>query len=241
MSSAYMLSLIPFLPSKFPPFTFPAFSSPSRPAHPPRFRRRARRKPPDTEMSVTVSRSGSSLRIGSDDAEPFLGSRTGAGKGDTLTTETDLEACSTSSKTSAPRKNKYRLRNITLFGVDLSPDNIAVAMVYFVQGVLGLARLAVNFFLKDDLHLDPAETAVISGFSALPWLIKPLYGFISDSVPLFGYRRRSYLVLSGLLGALSWSLMATFVDSKYGAAFCTLIGSLSVAFSDVVSNSCLVI
>ena len=59
----------------------------------------------------------------------------------------------------------------------------------------------------------------------------------SDSVPLFGYRRRSYLVLSGLLGALSWSLMATSVDSKYGAAFCILLGSLSVAFSDVVSVS----
>lgn len=29
--------------------------------------------------------------------------------------------------------------------------------------------------------------------------------------------------------------MATFVDSKYGAAFCILLGSLSVAFSDVVS------
>lgn len=57
----------------------------------------------------------------------------------------------------------------------------------------------------------------------------------SDSFPLFGYRRRSYLVLSGLLGALSWTLMSTFVDSKYGAAFCILLGSLSVAFSDVVS------
>ncbi|KAE8658352.1 Folate-biopterin transporter 1 [Hibiscus syriacus] len=88
-------------------------------------------------------------------------------------------------------------------------------MVYFVQGILGLARLAVSFYLKDNLHLDPAETAVITGFSALPWLVKPLYGFIGDSIPLFGYRRRSYLVLSGLLGALSWSLMATFVDSKY--------------------------
>ncbi len=31
-------------------------------------------------------------------------------------------------------------------------------------------------------------------------VIKPLYGFISDSVPLFGYRRRSYLVLCGLIG-----------------------------------------
>ncbi|XP_073054401.1 folate-biopterin transporter 1, chloroplastic isoform X1 [Primulina eburnea] len=113
-------------------------------------------------------------------------------------------------------------------------------MVYFVQGVLGLSRLAVSFYLKDDLHLDPAETAVISGVSSLPWLVKPLYGFISDSIPLFGYRRRSYLVLSGLLGALSWVLMATFVDSKYGVAFCILLGSLSVAFSDVVVDSMIV-
>ncbi|KAF5203764.1 Folate-biopterin transporter 1 protein, partial [Thalictrum thalictroides] len=83
-------------------------------------------------------------------------------------------------------------------------------------------------------------TAVVTGISALPWLIKPLYGFISDSFPLFGYRRRSYLVLSGLLGALSWSLMATLVDSKYGTEFCILLGSLSVAFSDVVVDSMVV-
>ncbi|MFS7967402.1 putative MFS transporter superfamily, biopterin transporter family [Helianthus anomalus] len=141
---------------------------------------------------------------------------------------------------SIPQKNRYSMSSISCFGVELTPDNIAISMVYFVQGVLGLARLAVSFYFKDDLHLDPAETAVITGFSALPWLIKPLYGFISDSVPLFGYRRRSYLVLSGLLGALSWSLMATFVDDKYGAAFCILLGSLSVAFSDVVVDSMVV-
>ncbi|CAM0905473.1 unnamed protein product [Alopecurus aequalis] len=135
---------------------------------------------------------------------------------------------------------KSKLGYFTAFGVDLSPDNMAVAIVYFVQGVLGLARLAVSFYLKDDLHLDPAETAVISGFSSLPWLIKPIYGFISDSIPLFGYRRRSYLILSGFLGALSWSLMATVVNSKYGAAFSILLGSLSVAFSDVVVDSMVV-
>ncbi|KAJ6897691.1 hypothetical protein NC652_024486 [Populus alba x Populus x berolinensis] len=83
--------------------------------------------------------------------------------------------------------------------------------------------LIFNASWQDTNQVNKAENgkekaAVISGFSALPWLIKPLYGFISDSVPLFGYRRRSYLVLSGLLGALSWSLMSTCVDSKYSAA-----------------------
>ena len=79
----------------------------------------------------------------------------GAGNRDLLTTDMEGEVSSTSK--TASRKNKYRKSYIKCFGVDLSPDNIAVAMVYFVQGVLGLARLAVSFYLKDDLHLDPAE------------------------------------------------------------------------------------
>lgn len=159
-------------------------------------------------------------------------------KGDRL--NRDIEGGTYPSTTNVTRMSRPKMSSLKCFGVDLSPDNIAVAIVYFVQGVLGLARLAVSFYLKDDLRLDPAETAVISGVSALPWLIKPVYGFISDSIPLFGYRRRSYLILSGLLGALSWSLMATLVDSKYGAALCILLGSLSVAFSDVVVDSMVV-
>ncbi|CAL9061025.1 unnamed protein product [Musa banksii] len=159
-------------------------------------------------------------------------------KGDKLSSYTAGEA--QLSNTNIPQRSRSKISSITCFGVDLTPDNFAVAIVYFVQGVLGLARLAVSFYLKDDLHLDPAETAVITGLSSLPWLIKPLYGFISDSFPLYGYRRRSYLFLSGVLGALSWSLMATLVDSKYSAGICILLGSLSVAFSDVVVDSMVV-
>lgn len=44
------------------------------------------------------------------------------------------------------------------------------------------------------------QVAVLVGLAGLPWVIKPLYGFISDSIPLFGYRRRSYLMLCGLAG-----------------------------------------
>ncbi|KAH9574561.1 hypothetical protein CY35_01G064300 [Sphagnum magellanicum] len=135
---------------------------------------------------------------------------------------------------------RSRKKGYKLFGVNMTPETIAIAMVYFVQGILGLSRLAVSFFLKDNLHLDPAETAFLTGFSALPWLIKPLYGFISDGVPLFGYRRRSYLVLCGLLGALSWGSLALFVDNKYAAITVILLSSLSVAFADVVVDSIVV-
>ncbi|KAL8026313.1 hypothetical protein ABFX02_14G018400 [Erythranthe guttata] len=225
-------NLFPILPS-----TNPIFSILSLPPYVARFRRqptsfsirsRLRQKPPPETTSLRRS----------SDSGPSLNSSYSAGKGDLLITTVDEET--TSSDKDSFGKKKSPTNYNRLFGVDLTADNIAVAMVYFVQGVLGLSRLAVSFYLKDDLHLDPAETAIISGISSLPWLVKPLYGFISDSFPLFGYRRRSYLVISGLLGALSWSLMAAFVDSKYGVTFCILLGSLSVAFSDVVVDSMVV-
>ncbi|KAK9146634.1 hypothetical protein Sjap_006537 [Stephania japonica] len=236
--------LFSFSPSKPSSPTFSTFRRNPNPlaGASKRTRRKPRPKPPevdDMSVSLPISTPPQLLRDAEDEESRFSDSRIwDAESRGPLLSDIESETCS-SSKTATQKKRSY-INSLTCFGVELSPDNVAVAMVYFVQGVLGLSRLAVSFYLKDDLHLDPAETAVVSGVSALPWLIKPLYGFISDSIPLFGYRRRSYLVLSGLLGAFSWALMATFADSKYTAAFCILLGSLSVAFSDVVVDSMVV-
>ena len=49
--------------------------------------------------------------------------------------------------------------------------------------------------------------SALSGLFVLPWTIKPLYGFLTDAVPLWGYKRRSYLILCGLLGCLSYTAL----------------------------------
>lgn len=42
-----------------------------------------------------------------------------------------------------------------------------IAAVYLVQGILGLARLAVSYFLKDELQLDPATVSAVCGGNAV--------------------------------------------------------------------------
>jgi folate/biopterin transporter len=113
-------------------------------------------------------------------------------------------------------------------------------MVYTVQGILGLAKLAVSFFLKDQLGLAPAEVAALVGVAALPWVIKPVFGFVSDGLPIFGYRRRPYLVLSGFLGSAAWISLATVVHTPWAATLAIATTSLSVAFSDVLVDSLIV-
>ncbi len=126
------------------------------------------------------------------------------------------------------------------FGNEPTPELIAILSVYFVQGILGLARLAVSFFLKDDLGLTPAEVAAITGIASLPWVIKPLFGFLSDGLPILSYRRRPYIILSGILGAASWLAMATVVQSAATAMIVMLVSSVSVAISDVIADSLVV-
>jgi folate/biopterin transporter len=127
-----------------------------------------------------------------------------------------------------------------LLGQPLTTELVAILLVYFVQGILGLARLAVSFFLKDDLGLTPAEVAALTGIASLPWTIKPLFGFLSDGLPILRYRRRPYLILSGFLGALAWLGLATVVQTAWSATAMILLGSLSVAIADVIVDSLVV-
>jgi folate/biopterin transporter len=116
----------------------------------------------------------------------------------------------------------------------------AIATIYFVQGAMGLAHLSVSFFLKDRLALGPAQVASLIGIAMIPWTIKPLYGIISDSFPIFGYRRRPYLVLSSLLGTISWVCMATVVDSAKSATIAIGLASMAIAFFDAIIDALVV-
>lgn len=132
------------------------------------------------------------------------------------------------------------VENRILLGQPLTSELAAILLVYFVQGILGLARLAVSFFLKDDLGLTPAEVAALSGIATLPWTVKPVFGLLSDGLPIFGYRRRPYLILSGILGAGAWLALATVVQTGWAAIAAITLSSLSVAVSDVIVDSLVV-
>jgi folate/biopterin transporter len=137
-------------------------------------------------------------------------------------------------------KLKESLKEKVFFGNEPTPELIAILLIYFVQGILGLARLAVSFFLKDELGMTPAEVSAMLGVVAIPWIIKPLFGFMSDGLPIFGYRRRPYIVLSGLLGTSAWVALATIVHTPLAATGAIALSSLSLAVSDVIADSLIV-
>jgi MFS family permease len=118
--------------------------------------------------------------------------------------------------------------------------------IYFVQGVgeptEGLIAQPVRSILRGWGH-GPAEIGMFAALLAIPWTLKPLFGLISDFVPIFGSRRRSYLILAslavivGLVGAGCLPL----AKGQYRPLLGWLIlPTLGVAFSDVAADALMV-
>ena len=70
---------------------------------------------------------------------------------------------------------------------------------------LVLSSLPIRNMLKNELHVSRSDLSAFVFLSGLPWYAKPLAGVITDAFPLFGQRRRSYLVASSLLAAAGWA------------------------------------
>jgi hypothetical protein len=97
-----------------------------------------------------------------------------------------------------------------------SPNRaLTSAAVVIVAGVLAttlaqpqvLARLPLQNLLKNELHLDRSSNAAFFFWAGLAWYLKPFAGIITDAFPLFGNRRRSYILLSAALAAVAWMVL----------------------------------
>src|SRR2546425_6615109 len=65
-----------------------------------------------------------------------------------------------------------------------------------------LPTQTITIVLKER-GLSAGQVADFFLISTVPWLVKPLYGLISDFVPLFGRRRKSYFLMTSGLAARS--------------------------------------
>jgi hypothetical protein len=116
------------------------------------------------------------------------------------------------------------------------------ALVYVVEGIGqtgGLIAQPLSFFLKQTFGWTPVQVTAYLTVLNLPWIIKPVYGIVSDFLPLFGYRRKSYLVLANLAaaGAYCW---VTQITTPSEIIFALLLTAYGMAISSTICGAILV-
>ncbi len=114
-----------------------------------------------------------------------------------------------------PRGEFQRL--LALVGFGLFITSIAQPKV--------IGSLPFLFLFKNKMRLDALQISSFWAFSNFAWYLKPFAGFLCDGFPLFGTRRKWYLILSAGLGGLLWTCYA-FLPVRY-APFMWLTVALS--------------
>jgi len=117
---------------------------------------------------------------------------------------------------------------------------VLFAIVYFAQGMWYLPVQVITISLKDR-GLSAGQVADFFAITIIPWLIKPVYGLISDFVPLFGYRRKSYLYLTSAAAGLAGLVLGLTSDHSYWRmAYLLTAMAAGLAFTDVLVDALMV-
>jgi BT1 family len=113
------------------------------------------------------------------------------------------------------------------------------ALVYVAEGSGGLISQPLNYYLKQVHGWTPLQISAYVTILNIPWMTKPLYGLVSDLIPLFGYRRKSYLLLANAT-AIIGLLLATLLTVPDQLVFALLLTAFATAISSAVSGAVLV-
>jgi predicted MFS family arabinose efflux permease len=93
----------------------------------------------------------------------------------------------------------------------LNRDLLFIAYAAFITTMAQdkvLGSLPIRLLLKNHFSATPTELSAFLFWAGLAWYLKPLFGLVVDAFPLFGTRRRWYMIGSACLAAASWLLLA---------------------------------
>jgi len=132
-----------------------------------------------------------------------------------------------------PRTGPDSVRRLMLF----------FAVVYTVEGIgqakVGIVWQPLTYFLKTQYGWTALQIAASLSVLDVPWVVKPLYGLLSDFLPLFGYRRRSYLLLSNLAAIVAFVWVTQDVTPQ-AIVFALVLTSIAMAVSSTLCGALLV-
>ena len=81
-------------------------------------------------------------------------------------------------------------------------------LFYFNQGLKIMVIIGTMQLLKTEFKAHPSAIQKSIQIINLPTVFKVFYGFFSDAIPIFGYYKKSYVILMSFLQVATMALLA---------------------------------
>ena len=124
-------------------------------------------------------------------------------------------------------KNKKLIRN-----------KISCLLISFYSGICVISDIGVKYYFKDKKKVDTAVLSKLLLLFKIPYLLKPLYGFLLDFFPLCGYKKKYYLFLCFFMNIISWYIFIISNNaSLYTSIICQFFINISLSFTTLIGSA----
>jgi len=119
-----------------------------------------------------------------------------------------------------------------------------LALLFIVQH--NLKGLSMAYFgraqpyLLKSYHVPGPQMQIVGGIIKLPWALKPIIGLISDVMPIGGYNKAPYMLVTSVLGALACILIGVMPQQMLSITSIIVLGfffNLQVSTCDLLSEA----
>uniref|UniRef100_A0A3B0MTG7 BT1 family/Major Facilitator Superfamily, putative n=1 Tax=Theileria annulata TaxID=5874 RepID=A0A3B0MTG7_THEAN len=117
---------------------------------------------------------------------------------------------------------------------------LLIYMIGFSEGLLHLSNLAIYYMFKDDFGLSPAQMTLLYSIPAIPYVIRPAMAYLTDTIPIFGTRRRHYLILNSLIQSSSFLFMGLVPISLFFSTIELFLITFTLAFCMTIAEALVV-
>lgn len=101
-------------------------------------------------------------------------------------------------------------------------------------------RVVTDYYWKDIQRINPSSAQFYVGLYFIPWMLRPLWGLLSDVFPVMGYHRRPYFIAAGVIGALSAVLVTVITTLPASSALVCFVGVVTgMAIATATIDACI--
>ena len=114
---------------------------------------------------------------------------------------------------------------------------ITIMLIGFLNGLNDLNILLMFYYYKEILLLPIISLQMVQSLMIFPWLLKPVVGFVSDNYPLFGSRRRNYIILINIFEFIFFVCLSFLPRNIFLVAALNLGVIICIVFCNVIAEA----
>jgi len=114
-------------------------------------------------------------------------------------------------------------------------------LIYLNQGLSHLPNLSLTFMMKETWLLSATAITTIGFITGFAWYVKPIFGYLNDRFPIFGYHSKYYLVINSILFMMGCLYAVVFGLNVVSLVIIGTLLNLTIASSDVANDKQMII